>query len=110
MGAWNNKPYDNDGASDWFAGLMDRSKLRDHWHQSLSTCDIDDRPEIARAAVWMFIQLGHVYVWPIENYGDDLNLAIETAEVLRHNPELTEAEGMQKTLESEYQLLLSRKR
>jgi hypothetical protein len=110
MGTWNNKPYDNDGAADWFAGLMDKSQLREHWLQSLKNCDLDDRPEIARAAVWVFIQLGHVYVWPIENYDHDLKLATSTAEALRNNEELTEAEGMSEALENEYQELLARKK
>lgn len=110
MGTWDNKPYDNDGAADWFASLMDKSQLREHWLRSLETCNLDDRPEIARAAVWLFIQLGRIYVWPIENYQADLQLAITTAEKLKECDQLLEMSGMEEILEQELQELLARKR
>lgn len=110
MGTWDNKPYDNDAAADWFAGIMDSTKLRDAWAQQLTGLDIQDEPEIARAAVWLFIQLGRVYVWPIENYKADLDLAIATAEKLKESDQLLEMDGMAETLEQELRELLARKR
>lgn len=110
MGTWDKKPYDNDAAADWFAGLMDATKLRDAWVSKLSALDVHDEPEIARAAVWLFIQLGRVYVWPIETYKEDLQLAIATAEKLKQSDQLLEMDGMEEVLEAELQELLARKR
>ena len=109
MGTWNNKPYDNDSAADWFAGLMDRTKLREDWLRSLKSYDLKDEPALARAAVWLFLQLGHVYVWPIADYDSDLELAISTTKSLSNNEELLDQSGMKKDIESELAELVSRR-
>ena len=109
MGTWDKTPYGNDSASDWFAGLMDATGLRQHWVDTLRDLDVDDDPERARAAVWLFRQLGRVYVWPIADYAGDLELALSVAEQLKDNDELLEMDGMAETLEAEHAELLARK-
>lgn len=93
MGMWAFEPWDNDAAADWFAGLMDSTKLRDRWLEGIKA-DATDEPEIVRAAGALFIMLGRIYVWPIHNYDEDLELAIEamskivSAESFEETPEL----------------------
>ncbi len=78
MGMWDFEAWDNDSAADWFAGLMDETKLRDKWLKAIN--DEDSGQEARRAAVWLFAQLGRVYIWPISNYDEDLELAITVGE------------------------------
>jgi hypothetical protein len=79
MGMWDYEAWDNDLAADWFGDLMDATSLRSKWLEGIKS-DLEDEFEVARAALWLFVQLGRVYVWPIDNYYDDLELAITTGE------------------------------
>lgn len=109
MGIWNTKAYDNDAAADWLGDLMNTTKLRTQWLAGIKH-DTDSDPCIARAAVWLFLQLGHIYVWPIATYDEDLELTIEVADDLRKGPALAAISRKSLTeLESEYQALLSRR-
>lgn len=81
MGMWDFEAWDNDSAADWFGGLMDASQLREHWLRGIEA-DSEGDFEVARAAVWLFRVLGRVYVWPIENYDNDLELAISKGEAI----------------------------
>ncbi|MEM9540550.1 MAG: DUF4259 domain-containing protein [Cyanobacteria bacterium P01_E01_bin.42] len=108
MGMWGIEAYDNDCAADWLSDLMDSTKLREAWLKGINT-DLDDEPEIPRAAVWLFVQLGYVYVWPIANYNKDLELAISVADRLRHDDYFLEVAGMKDKLEQEYSELVRRR-
>ena len=44
-----------------------------------------------RAATALFIMLGRVYIWPIDEYNSDLNLCINKAKSLLEVPEYTES-------------------
>ncbi len=80
MGTWDNKKaYGNDTAADWFGDLMDRCSVRKRWRLAIQPTN---DPQIVRAAVWLFFQLGHVYVWPIFTYEADLKLTIAALESL----------------------------
>lgn len=82
MGMWGFEAWDNDGAADWFGGLMSGTGLRDQWHATITQEFYEDEAEEVRAAVWLFAQLGHVYVWPIANYDEDVQLALDVADKL----------------------------
>ena len=74
MGTWNNKKaYGNDIAADWFGDFMDRCSVRRRW---LVAMQPTNDPQTVRAAVWLFFQLGHVFVWPIHTHETDLELTI----------------------------------
>lgn len=107
MGTWNTEAYDNDAAADWFGDTMKATKLRDHWLECIQN-DFNTEFNTSRAAVWLFIQLGRVYVWPIDTYKVDLDLAIKVAGDLRNHPELSKVNGMAIKLEAEYQILIGR--
>jgi len=80
MGMRGNEAWDNDGAADWFGGLMSSTGLRDKWHATMTEEFYDDEAEQARAALWLFAQLGRVYIWPIDHLDDDVKLALEVAD------------------------------
>lgn len=81
MGMWDFEAWDNDAAADWFREVMDQTGLRAKWLEGINS-DLEDKYEIARAAIWLFTQLGRVYIWPIDNYDSDLELAISVGEKL----------------------------
>ena len=95
MGMWDFKPWDNDGAADWFGDFMDNTEFRKHWIEGINQNPIDD-PDEVRAAASLFVMLGRVYVWPIDQYDDDLELAIRQlkktmeSEKYKELPELIE--------------------
>ncbi|MCP3924948.1 MAG: hypothetical protein GY714_20415 [Desulfobacterales bacterium] len=86
MGMWDFEAWDNDSAADWFGDLMDETNLRGKWLETISSKDEGHSEK--RATVWLFAQLGRVYIWPIENYDSDLELAIKVGE------EITESEWL----------------
>ena len=80
MGTWGEKPWDSDGASDWFADLHDRTGLRTAVAEVLEGGVNQHGHEAVRAAAWVVVQLGRVYVWPIEHLDGDLKLAVASLE------------------------------
>jgi len=109
MGMWDFKLWDNDSAADWFGDLMDTCKVRDEWLKGINE-DIEDDPEVVRAAIALFIMLGRVYIWPIDNYDEDLELAILKAEELQKNDLMAEAEELIEAIKIETEELKSRKK
>ena len=75
MGMWALAPWDNDEAADWYGDLMDRTKLREAWLEGIGE-DPSESPGVVRAAGALFIMLGRVYIWPIENFDQDLERSI----------------------------------
>lgn len=86
---WDYKPWDNDGAADWYGDLMDSTKLRDTWLEGIKEDPIDS-PDIVRAAAGLFIMLGRVYIWPIDYYDSDLELTISQLEKVAENDKYKE--------------------
>jgi len=76
MGMWSTKPWDNDGAADWYGDLMDDTNLRKNWLAGINE-DPLDQADVVRAAAGLFVMLGRVYIWPINNYDEDLDLTIK---------------------------------
>jgi len=79
MGAWDTTPWDNDTAADWFGGLFDATRLRDGIRATLESDSKENHEEI-RAAVWMLIELGRTYIWPIDHIDGDIELGIQKME------------------------------
>ena len=92
MGTWDDSPWGSDAAADWFGALMDSTRLREVWHEGISVDPDDDRGEIIYAAAWLFVQLGHVYVWPIETFDEDLERTIQAFRALRADERLSEGD------------------
>ncbi len=82
MSAWGTEPWANDSAADWLTELIETSDIRNRWYAELGA-DPGEEPEIVRAAAWVFIQLGLVYVWPIEHLDDDVERTIAALSALR---------------------------
>lgn len=81
MGMWDFEAWDNDSAADWFGGLMKETSLREKWLDGINR-DPEDEYEVVRAAIWLFKNLGRVYIWPIDEYEDDLHKTIAVGEKL----------------------------
>lgn len=104
---WDYKPWDNDGAADWYGDLMDSTKLRDTWLQGIKEDPIDS-PDIVRAAAGLFIMLGRVYIWPIDYYDSDLELTINQLEIVAENEEYKEIPELIEIISGELNELRSR--
>lgn len=76
MGAWGEAPWENDGAADWFASVMENSGLPSLVEAAL-VLDVEDHHEDIRAAAYVLVALGRNYVWPVDKLDADLKLAIE---------------------------------
>ena len=81
MGTWGNEPWDNDTAADWFGDLFNATGLSDKIAEGL-VADVDDRPEVVRAAAHLIFLLGHTYVWPTAHLREHQQLAVERLQAL----------------------------
>jgi len=96
MGAWDELPWENDGAADWFGGLFDKTKLAELVEDTLKL-DAEDSYEEVRAAASVLLFLGRLYIWPIGDLDRHLTLAadrleeVSRVEVVAESPELVEA-------------------
>jgi hypothetical protein len=82
MGAWGTAAWDNDGAADWFGDMFDATGLAKHVEKTLQQ-EADDFHEEIRAAAYLLIALGRVYVWPIDDLDNHLALAISKLEEIK---------------------------
>jgi hypothetical protein len=82
MGAWGKSPWDNDGAADWYGDLFEATGLAARVEEALEA-DPDDAHEDIRAAAYILIALGRVYIWPIGDLDRHLRLAISKLEAVR---------------------------
>jgi hypothetical protein len=104
---WDYKPWDNDGAADWYGDLMENTKLRDIWLEGIKEDPIDS-PDVVRAAAGLFIMLGRVYIWPIDNYDNDLELTISQLGKVAENEEYKEVPELIEIISEELNELESR--
>jgi hypothetical protein len=51
MGAWANAAWDNDGAADWFGGLVDATSLANYVRKTLQR-EVEECDEEIRAATY----------------------------------------------------------
>lgn len=77
MGAWGSNAWDNDDAADWFGDLFAATKLAQRVEKALKTKDVEEYAGKIRAAAYVLVALGRVYVWPVDDLERHLKLAIE---------------------------------
>ncbi len=82
MGAWGNAAWDNDDAADWFGDLFTATKLAARVEKALNTKDVEEYAGKIRAAAYMLVALGRVYIWPVEDLDRHLTLAIQKLEAI----------------------------
>lgn len=76
MGYWGSAPWDSDQSADWFYEVFKQTKIDEVIKTALSRpVDYDTCDEI-RGALALFILLGHVYIYNIDNLDDHLELCI----------------------------------
>ncbi len=104
---WDFKPWDNDSAADWYGDLMDSTQLRKSWLAGINK-DPTDSPDVVRAAAGLFIMLGRVYIWPIDDYDNDLELSIKQLKRVSENEEYKEVPELIEIIQGEIVELESR--
>jgi hypothetical protein len=107
MGAWGFAPWDNDSAADWYGDLFDATGLAKHVEDALGGDPAED-PDVIRAAAYLLVSLGRVYIWPIEDLDRHLALAIQKLEAVRELEEFQEVEGLVETIDADISVLRSR--
>ncbi len=92
MGAWGTAAWDNDGAADWFGDMFDATGLAKYVEETLER-DVEDYREEIRAAAYLLVALGRVYIWPIDDLDNHLVLAISKLEEIKALEIYQEAPG-----------------
>src|SRR6185295_9751279 len=82
MGAWGVAPWDNDAAADWYGDMFDTTGLASHVERALDQ-DPEESHEEIRAAAYLLVALGRVYVWPVAALDRHLALAIAKLEAIK---------------------------
>jgi hypothetical protein len=82
MGAWGTAAWDNDDAADWFGDLFAATKLAQRVEKALKAKDVEEYAGKIRAAAYMLVALGRVYIWPVDDLDRHLRLAIEKLEAI----------------------------
>jgi hypothetical protein len=107
MGDWGFKPWDNDGAADWYGELFEKTQLAMYVEEALNQ-DPEESPDVIRAAAFLLVQLGRVYIWPIHEMDRHLGLAIQKLEAIRELEDFQEIEGYVSEINNEISILRSR--
>ncbi|MFQ6308781.1 hypothetical protein [Lysobacter capsici] len=109
MGDWSLAAEDNDAAADWYGHLFDSTRLAAHVEEALNR-DPDSEPDVIRAAAFVLVQLGRVYIWPVDEMDRHLKLAIQKLEAIRELEEFQEVDGLVAEIDNEISILRSRLR
>jgi hypothetical protein len=107
MSAWATAAWDNDGAADWFGDMFDATGLAKYVEEALER-DVADYHEQVRAAAYMLVALGRVYVWPIGDLDNHLALAISKLEEVKALETYQEVPDLIKAINEEIAVLKSR--
>jgi hypothetical protein len=107
MGAWGTTAWDNDGAADWFGDMFDTTGLAKYVRETLQR-DVEEYHEDVRAAAYLVISLGRVYIWPIDELDNDLALAIAKLEAIKALEIYQEVPEFVTAIDEEIALLKSR--
>jgi len=107
MGAWGTAAWENDSGADWFGDLFDATGLASRVEEALNR-DPNDDPDVIRAAAFLLVQLGRVYIWPVHDLGRHLRLAIQKLETIRELELFREAPGFVASIDADLAVLLSR--
>jgi hypothetical protein len=108
MGMWGYAAWDSDGAADWFGDLFDRTKLAKYVEKTLKREPDEETAEEIRAAAYVVIALGRVYVWPIKKLQRHLKLAIEGLEAIKELEEYQDSSELVTAIDEEIAILKSR--
>ena len=106
MGCWGVKPYENDGAADWFGDLWDELPLPKKVEETLNL-DVEEYHEEIRAAAHVLLQLGDTYRWPVGDIDRHCSLAATKLEGLLKSGIYEDAE-FQSEITKEIDILRSR--
>ena len=106
MGCWGVKPYENDGAADWFGDLWDELPIPKKVEETLNL-DVQDFHEEIRAAAYVLLQLGETFCWPVEDIDRHCELAATRLEEMLQM-EIYEDEAFQTGLKQEIATLRAR--
>ena len=82
MSAWATAAWDNDSAADWFGDMFDATGVAKYVEETLRR-DTEEYYDEIRAAAYMLVALGRVYIWPIEDLDRHLALAVFKLEEVR---------------------------
>jgi hypothetical protein len=104
---WGKAAWDNDSAADWYGHLFRSTGLAKHVEEALNRDPVEDA-DVIRAAAFLLVQLGRVYIWPVHDLDRHLALAIQKLEAVRELEEFQEAEGFVEEIEAEIAVLRSR--
>jgi hypothetical protein len=107
MGAWATAAWDNDSAADWFGDMFDATGLAKHVEETLER-DVEEYHEEVRAAAYLLVALGRVYIWPISDLDNHLALAISKLEEIKSLEIYQEAPSFVKAIDEEIAELKSR--
>jgi hypothetical protein len=107
MSAWAAAAWDNDSAADWFGDMFDATGLAKYVEETLER-DVQEYHDEIRAAAYMVVALGRVYIWPINDLDDHLALAISKLEEIRALEIYQEAPDFMKAIDEEIAVLRSR--
>lgn len=107
MGAWGTAAWDNDGAADWYGNLFQVTKLAARVEKTLKKKDVEEYYEEIRAAAYVLVALGQVYIWPVDLLDQHLRLAIKRLEEIKMLEELEGGE-FGKAIDQEIAILHSR--
>ena len=112
MGAWGTAAWDNDDAADWYGDLFDATGLANRVEEALNRDpnypDELSAANVIRAAAFLLVQLGRVYIWPVDDLDRHLALAIQKLEAMRELEEFRKQEGFVEAIDAELAVLRSR--
>lgn len=83
MGTWGSAAWDSDDAADWFGDLFEKTKLAQRVEKALKRKDVEEWAGEIRAAAYVLVALGRVYIWPIEDLERHLALAVEKLKAIQ---------------------------
>jgi hypothetical protein len=106
MGCWGEQAWANDAAADWFGDLWERFPIPLEVERTL-LLPLEDNHEEIRAAVYVLLQLGDTYVWPIASIDQHCDLAARRLEELKRM-EIYAGDSFQAQLQNEIDTLRSR--
>src|SRR2546423_1508969 len=107
MGAWAVTAWDNDGAAVWFGALFDATGLAKYVEETLGR-DVAAHQEEVRAAAYIVVALGRVYIWPIHALDNPLTLAITKLEQIKALEVYQDVPDLLKAIDEEIAQLKSR--
>jgi hypothetical protein len=104
---WGFAAWDNDSAADWFGDMFDATALARYVEQTLNR-DVQECPDEIRAAAYVMVALGRVYIWPIKDPDRHLKLAVSKLEEVKKVSEYQDSPELVKAIDDEIAILKSR--